>query len=318
MNLKQTDEHVTYPARFAGLVKKTLSAQLPDLRLGRFTNFISEHSHVQFVDDTLRMEAVPGVVLVSNLIYRFTRAQLQARPRIKLLVGVKLILVLLLVLTTLGVEKLQAKKPDIKVNGQAILIAEDVQPNNDELQIDVEVLYKENPLDYKMPVKGYISQNYRNYHRAIDIATGKVGVPIVALGKGKVDFAGFTADGKGNVVIVDHGDGLKSLYAHMGKITVAVGNEVDSTITIGTVGLTGRTTGAHVHLEVYDNGIAVDPGGSNNSGESGDASIGGGGCGFIRDGSGSSGFNAVQIALLFLPLAFIGLLKLLKIREWNY
>ena len=66
--------------------------------------------------------------------------------------------------------------------------------------------------------------------------------------------------GKGNIVIVDHGDGLKSLYAHMGNIYVSVGNEVNPETPLGTVGMTGRTTGPHVHLEIYDKDVAVNPG----------------------------------------------------------
>ena len=86
-----------------------------------------------------------------------------------------------------------------------------------------------------------------------------MGSPIHPLGSGIVEFAGKLVDGKGNVVIVDHGDGLKSLYAHMGRIDVGVGNMVNSSMTIGTVGLTGHTTGPHVHLEIYDNSLMIDP-----------------------------------------------------------
>lgn len=259
MNLNQTEDHVTYLARFARIVKKILSAQLPIIPLGRITDLISRHEYVQKFDDLMRMDAIPGVALVSTETYSYTREQLRTRPRIKLIVATKLILVVLLSLTTLGVDKLESKKSEIKVNGQAVLVAEHYEPNDEEAQLNAIISYKENPLDYNMPVKGYISQGYRGYHRAIDIATGRTGVPIVALGEGTVEFADYLADGKGNTVIVDHGDGLKSVYAHMGKIRVALGNKVDSNTALGTVGLTGRTTGAHVHLEIYDNEIAVDP-----------------------------------------------------------
>ena len=74
-----------------------------------------------------------------------------------------------------------------------------------------------------------------------------------------IEFAGRVFDGKGNIVVIDHGDGLKSLYAHMGKIEVGVGNTVDTKTAIGTVGLTGHTTGPHVHLEIYDHDVAVNP-----------------------------------------------------------
>ena len=109
-----------------------------------------------------------------------------------------------------------------------------------------------------MPIGGHISQGFRNYHRALDI-TSPLGTPIKPVGAGVVEFAGFTKDGKGNIVIVDHGDGLKTLYAHMGKIYVGVGNQVTTEDVLGTVGLTGRTTGPHVHFEVYDRGFAVNP-----------------------------------------------------------
>jgi murein DD-endopeptidase MepM/ murein hydrolase activator NlpD len=111
-----------------------------------------------------------------------------------------------------------------------------------------------------MPVSfGYVSQGYTRYHRAIDIATGSVGVPIKPLGSGQVEFAGRVKDGKGNVVIVNHGNGLKTLYAHMGKISVGTGDSVNEESVIGNVGMTGRTTGAHLHLEIYDNDKMVDP-----------------------------------------------------------
>lgn len=239
-------------------VPKILAAQIPTGKLGDFANFISKHSHIRLANELARMDARPGVSLVSKLAYNFVRKQLVTRPRIKLVIISTLLLIAALLLTNRGVEELDAKKPEIKVNGQAILIAKDKQ-TDEEAQLDVKIGYRESPFDFKMPVNGYVSQGYHGYHRAIDIATGAVGVPITALGEGQVEFAGFTADGKGNVVIVDHGDGLRSLYAHMGKISVAVGTQVDSGTLLGTVGLTGHTTGAHVHLEIYDNTIAVDP-----------------------------------------------------------
>ena len=258
MNLKNLEVPDIYPARFAGLIKKILAAQIPTGKLGEFANFISKHSHIQLANELARMDARPGVSLVSKHAYNFARKQLATRPRIKLVIITTLLLIVALLLTNRGVEELDAKKPEIKVNGQAILIAKDKQ-TDEEAQVDAEIGYKESPFDFKMPVNGYVSQGYHGGHRAIDIATGAVGIPITALGEGKVEFAGFTTDGKGNVVIVDHGDDLKSLYAHMGKISVGIGNQVDSGTLLGTVGLTGHTTGAHVHLEIYDNGIAVDP-----------------------------------------------------------
>lgn len=259
MTLKNLKVPDIYPAKFAGIVKKILAAQVPTGKLGQLANFISQHRHIQLANDLARMDAMPGVSLLSRLVFNFARIQLAIRPRIKLVTISTLLLMVALILANRGVEELDAKKPEIKVAGQAVLIAQDIKPSDEETQLDAEIAFKESPFDFKMPVRGYISQGYHGGHRAIDIATGVIGAPITALGEGKVEFAGFLTDGKGNVVIVDHGDGLKSLYAHMGKISVAVGNEVDSGTLLGTVGLTGHTTGAHVHLEIYDDNIAVDP-----------------------------------------------------------
>ena len=258
MYLKNLEVPDIYPARFAGLVRKILTAHIPTGKLGNVVDSISRAKCVQIASGLARMDAIPGVSLVSKHSYRFIREQIAIRPRARLAAISVLILALALVAANRGVDELRSKKPEIKVNGQAILVAE-ARPIDEEARIDSEIGYKESPFDFKMPVQGYISQGYHGGHRAIDIASGRVGVPIVALGDGRIEFAGYLADGKGNVIIVDHGDGLKSLYAHMDKIMVGVGSQVDSSTALGTVGLTGRTTGAHVHLEIYDNGIAVDP-----------------------------------------------------------
>lgn len=257
MNLKNLDVPDILPA-IAGKSKKILSAHIPTGKLGKLGNLISKTKYVQFLDDFARMDAMSGLSLIFKLTYKLIREQIAIRPRARLATVTVIALAFALFFVNKGVSELQAKKAEIKVNGQPILVAED-KPSSEDPQIDSEITYKESPFDFKMPVSGYVSQGYHGGHRAVDIATGAVGVPISALGEGRVEFAGYMPDGKGNVVIVEHSDGLKSLYAHMSHIRVGVGNEVDANTTIGTVGLTGRTTGAHVHLEIYDNGIAVDP-----------------------------------------------------------
>ena len=59
--------------------------------------------------------------------------------------------------------------------------------------------------------------------------------------------------------MINHGSGFKSLYAHLAKITVNEGDEVDKNTVLGTVGSTGWSTGSHLHLEVYDNGRTFNP-----------------------------------------------------------
>lgn len=78
---------------------------------------------------------------------------------------------------------------------------------------------------------------------------------------GKVWFAG-QRTGYGNVVVVDHGTGIATLYAHLSQIAVATGQSVEAGQLIGYVGSTGRSTGPHLHYEVRANGRPVDPGAS--------------------------------------------------------
>ena len=60
-------------------------------------------------------------------------------------------------------------------------------------------------------------------------------------------------------MLINHGSGFKSLYAHLGKIVVLPGDEVDKNTVIGTVGSTGWSTGSHLHLEVYENDRTFNP-----------------------------------------------------------
>jgi murein DD-endopeptidase MepM/ murein hydrolase activator NlpD len=192
---------------------------------------------------------------------KFVRTQIKIRPRIRLFSKFIIILILAFEFSSSAVSYLKPREAEIKINGQAILVAENRQEDIADPQIEISyaVNSRRSPFEFQKPVDGYISQGYRRYHPAYDIATA-LGTPIHSLGSGIVEFAGRVNDGKGNIVIIDHGDGLKSLYAHMGKIDVGMGNVVNTNSTIGTVGLTGRTTGPHVHLEIYDRGIAIDPG----------------------------------------------------------
>ena len=191
--------------------------------------------------------------------HSLTKSQLAIRPRIRLILRVIPVLAVAFILTSQAVAYLEPKKAEVKINGQNILVADKTdESTEDEVEVSFNVGSKRSPFDFKYPVAGQLTQGYSFFHPAFDIATA-LGTPIKPLGAGKVEFAGSVPDGKGNIVIVDHGDGLKSLYAHMGYIYVAVGDEVNPEMTLGTIGMTGRTTGPHVHLEIYDKGVAVNP-----------------------------------------------------------
>lgn len=191
---------------------------------------------------------------------KFTRYQVAIRPRLGFSFRTISILVMLLIASIYASTTLSEKREDIRVNGHAVLVAEKHEANHEaEIEVSGTTSFKISPFDYVNPVEnGLISQKFSSYHRGLDIAT-TLGSPIKPIGSGVVEFAGFTRDGKGNVVIIDHGDGLKTVYAHMGKIEVGSGNMVGSNMEIGTVGITGRTTGPHLHLEVYDRDVAINP-----------------------------------------------------------
>lgn len=94
-------------------------------------------------------------------------------------------------------------------------------------------------------------------HRGIDIAV-PTGTPVRAMAPGTVEFAG-TMSGYGYVVVLDHGQGLRTLYAHLAELRVRSGDEIDGRPVIALSGATGRITGAHLHFEVLRRGKAQDP-----------------------------------------------------------
>lgn len=94
-------------------------------------------------------------------------------------------------------------------------------------------------------------------HDGVDLPAPQ-GTPIAAVLPGVVSFAGRT-QGYGNLVVVDHGDGLQTAYAHCASLSVQEGDAVDAGTRVGEVGSTGRSTGPHLHFEVRRSGQPVDP-----------------------------------------------------------
>ena len=97
----------------------------------------------------------------------------------------------------------------------------------------------------------------RKFHQGMDF-TAPTGTEVFATGNAKVDFAGWK-QGYGNTVILDHGYGYKTLYAHLYKILVRKGQKVRRSDIIALVGNTGKSTGPHLHYEVRLNNKPVDP-----------------------------------------------------------
>lgn len=104
---------------------------------------------------------------------------------------------------------------------------------------------------------GVVSRIRSGAHTGTDIAA-PVGTDIKAVAKGTVVFSG-TSGSYGKLVKIDHGNGVETWYAHCSKLLVEEGDTVKSGDIIAQVGLTGNTTGAHLHLEIRLNGVAINP-----------------------------------------------------------
>jgi murein DD-endopeptidase MepM/ murein hydrolase activator NlpD len=98
----------------------------------------------------------------------------------------------------------------------------------------------------------------RKAHLGLDFASPS-GTPIYATADGIIKFAGFSTNGYGNHVIINHGFGYETLYGHMVRVSAAQGQQVKRGQVIGYVGSTGKSTGPHLHYEVHKSGVQVDP-----------------------------------------------------------
>jgi len=154
------------------------------------------------------------------------------------------------------------------VAGQWLMVPEGVKP--DEAAVPVARTVPASQLtpdagsvvahgSFVWPAAGRITQGYRFYHRAIDIASAGGG-PILAADAGVVTTAGWPdAGGYGNRVVIDHTNGFKTLYAHLSVVQVQVGQRVNRGDVLGQMGTTGRSTGVHLHFEIHNGGVMMSP-----------------------------------------------------------
>lgn len=121
---------------------------------------------------------------------------------------------------------------------------------------------RSSPVWLARPVRGPVSDRFgprgNRFHTGLDFTAG-YGVSVRAARAGRVVFAGFDAGGYGNKVVVQHGYGAATHYAHLSSISVSRGSRVGVGYRVGRVGATGFATGPHLHFELRLRGAALDP-----------------------------------------------------------
>lgn len=103
-----------------------------------------------------------------------------------------------------------------------------------------------------------LNQGFSFFHPGVDLGA-EIGDPIKPMKSGRVVESGYENGGYGNTIVIDHGQGLTTRYAHLSKIFVKAGGSVNDDTVIGLVGITGNTTGPHLHFEVRIFGLPQNP-----------------------------------------------------------
>lgn len=157
----------------------------------------------------------------------------------------------------------KVKSPELDVEGKK---ASEVQQPNAEHNIGSQSSMLDSE-SLSLPVHGVISSHFgmrrhpiygdNRFHTGVDIAA-PVGTPVYPIREGRVVFSGKQA-GYGDVIIIDHGNGLISKYAHNRVNLVHDGESVNTNTIIAQVGYTGDSTGPHLHFEISDRGEYIDP-----------------------------------------------------------
>lgn len=161
---------------------------------------------------------------------------------------IRQILSLLVVTSVLSVTVV----PNSLANTQTI-----IYQNYTNVKTEPEIIETEKSI--RLPVETFtITQGYQLFHPGIDLAATK-GSPVHPVMNGIVEEIGHSKFAFGNHVIVNHGSGLKSLYAHLSKTEVKIGETVTKDSIIGLVGSTGWSTGPHLHFQVWQDNKLVNP-----------------------------------------------------------
>lgn len=164
--------------------------------------------------------------------------------------------------------KKEIKRKNIYVDGKVVstmVLEENLisRPKDDIIYTGVQnpvskgIAFISYPSESRLITSPYGRRWGNEHHSGIDI-DGRMGQSIKAVLDGRVKFAGWM-NGYGYTVIIDHGSNVETLYAHASKLTAKTGEKVCKGDKIAEVGSTGRSTGPHIHFELRNNGVAVNP-----------------------------------------------------------
>ncbi|MEK7544494.1 MAG: M23 family metallopeptidase [Patescibacteria group bacterium] len=142
--------------------------------------------------------------------------------------------------------------------GQTLIVPDGIQPEAPAIVRPLPPTFAGGSGQLLWPAGGIITQYPVWYHNALDIASSAA-PGIAAAESGTVTLVEYLRYGYGYHVIVSHGDGLSTLYAHLSEIYVKTGDRLARGQILGRMGSTGRSTGTHLHFEVRKNGIIVNP-----------------------------------------------------------
>lgn len=177
----------------------------------------------------------------SNRVSRLIRAKIESKP-VTELIGIPLIAITLLAGVVVPQTMAGFSSAEVYFDTQVTTINAVVAPSR-----------------FRWPLATFgLSQYFSGGHPGLDL-TNPAGTPIYPVTNGKVIAAAVLSNGYGKHVIIDHGDGMIATYAHMSRINTVQGQIVTKDTELGTVGATGWATGNHLHFELYQNGIALNP-----------------------------------------------------------
>ncbi|MGI5888736.1 MAG: peptidoglycan DD-metalloendopeptidase family protein, partial [Oscillospiraceae bacterium] len=152
----------------------------------------------------------------------------------------------------------------VEVSRETVSETVTVEPQDEVITVgskayDGEIITGSGTMAFPAPNYQFISRGYTaGYHLGIDIAIAS-GSPIYAADSGTVIVSQWTDSGYGYYIIIDHGNGLKTLYGHCSQLLVSVGENVTKGQLIALSGSTGNSTGPHLHFEVRLNDVKIDP-----------------------------------------------------------